>query len=207
MVDSIAAQSDLLIYLVPGYLVLLAILFAHSPSVLRLDEKRLGAGAVLASVIVAMLLGVALHRVSASLLVINRIVYQEPALTGIVRRFEHLPRVQAAVAKHLSFNPRDAVDAYYYGKLLVDEKMPRSGEDANRLMSMALLCRNMLVAIPIAFAALARRKTTHGEARSARLTFSLGLGAVVFEFLFLKGFLAYWSASVWRVLRATALLP
>jgi hypothetical protein len=187
--------------------ILLAVLYSYAPSLLRLDHQRLGAGAVLASIIAALLLGVAVHRFSASLLVINRVLYRESALTGIVRRFEHLPMVQAKVAKYLRFYPKDAVDAYYYGKLLVDEKMPRTADAAERLMSMAVLCRNMLVAIPIAFVALMRRNGSDGRTKRLSATIGLAIGALFFEALFLRGFLSYWSASVWRILRAVVTLP
>ncbi|HEV7766645.1 MAG TPA: hypothetical protein VGQ76_16715 [Thermoanaerobaculia bacterium] len=184
----------------------MAVLYSYASHLLRVDQQKLGAGVVLASMIAALLIGVAVHRVSASLLVINRVIYRESALSGIVRRFEYLPTVHANLKKHLGFEARDAVDAYYYGKILVDERLPRTAESADRLMSMALLCRNMLLAIPIAAGALLaherRRKRPHGRRVMAGILFA----AVILEYLFLKGFLSYWSASVWRILRALVTL-
>jgi hypothetical protein len=206
MPDGVVTQSDISTYLVPGYVVLLAILYSFAPPLLRLDQQKLGAGVVLASLIAALLIGVAVHRVSASLLVINRVIYRESALSGIVRRFEHLPKVRANLTKHLGFEARNAVDAYYYGKIIVDERLPRTAESAERLMNMALLCRNMLLAIPIAACALLIHERRRPRPRRMRVIAGIGSAAVILEYLFLKGFLSYWSASVWRILRALVTL-
>lgn len=206
MPDGVVTQSDIATYLVPGYVVLLAVLYSYASHLLRLDQQKLGAGAVLASLIAALLIGVAVHRVSASLLVVDRVIYRESALSGIVRRFEHLPRVQTNLKKHLGFEARDAVDAYYYGKILVDERLPRTAESAERLMSMALLCRNMLLAIPIAAFALLAHERRRSRPHGLRIMVGISFAAVVLEYLFLKGFLSYWSASVWRILRALVTL-
>ena len=65
MPDAITSQIDIVIYLVPGYLVLLAAVFAHAPDRIRATREKLGAGEILASVIAALLLGIAIHRIAA----------------------------------------------------------------------------------------------------------------------------------------------
>jgi uncharacterized membrane protein len=72
-------------------------------------------------------------------------------------------------------------------------------------MSMALLCRNMIVAVPVAALLTARRFSLSTEyPRLLRALVAVTIG--VLFVLFVKGFLIYWTAAVWQTLRAALLV-
>jgi hypothetical protein len=205
MPDSLASQLDIAAYLVPGYLVLLSLLYAYEPTRLRVQRQKLGAGEILASILAALLIGVALHRISGFALSASEAILRQKILVATVERFESLPAVQAKVIEHLGFTPPHLVDSYFYGRILVDERAPRTAVAAERLMSMALLCRNMLIAIPLAGAILVSRLFKESNHKVVAIA-ATAAGALILEFFFLKGYQSYLSASVWRILRAVLLM-
>lgn len=204
MPDLAASQLDFATYLVPGYVVLLAAVLAFAPQRMRATRDRLGAGEIVASVILAFLLGLTVHRVAAAVPYASRIANGEQMLVGIVNRFQHSQAVREKISAQLGFAPSELVDSYYYGRVLIDEKAPRTAAVAERLTALALLCRNMLVAIPIA--ALLIGVALRHKSRRWLLWFSVGGSALLLEGFFLQGFQAYWSAAVWRVLRGVLTL-
>lgn len=204
MGDLAALQLDYATYLVPGYVVLLAAVYSFMPDRLRATREKLGLGEVLASVILALLIGLTVHRLGAVVPYASRLIHHEQMLVGIVNRFEHAQAVRATINKQLGFQPAELVDCYYYGRVLLDERAPHTAQIADRLTALALLCRNMLIAIPIGALCLSPR-----VCRGKRRWMSIGARvavAIVLELFFLQGFRAYWSASVWRVLRGVLTL-
>jgi hypothetical protein len=199
--DTIASPFDVLVYLVPGGLVLLALIYRYAPDRISKAQGRLGLGEVVIGFMAALLLGIVTLRVSEKGLDVSQFIYHESALDGIIRRFPDLPTVASTLDARLGLRNADVGWYYQYARVIVEEKAPRSAEAAERLYSLALLCRNMLVCLPVAFVIVGSRLANNSHRRWRVVGLAAGL-AMFLEYLFTKAFLAYWAAAVWKILRA-----
>jgi hypothetical protein len=200
MTDSILSRfADLVIYLLPGLLLSLSAIYRLSPGRLRHPEEALGLGELTLVLAGSYLIGVITFRISDEIVFMLEIYYRENALVGIVRRFPELANIAVSLHQIIGVKAEGPVECYRYAAAVVLEKSPRSAEAAERLMAIGHLFRNLLVCMPIAALLLLQPlwRRFHWKGLIAACTC-----ASLLEFLFLKTFLAFWAAGIWKYLRA-----
>lgn len=200
MTDSLLSRfADLVIYLIPGMLVLLTATYRFAPEQLKHPQEKLGFGELVIGLAVAYLIGVITFRLSDEIINVLAIVYGESVLEGIARRFPELAKVDISLRQVLSLKPDGPVTCYRYAAAVIVERAPRSAEAAERLLALAHLFRNLLVCTPLtALFLLQPLRARFGW----KGLVSVGLASALLEFIFLKTFLAFWAAAVWKYLRA-----
>lgn len=200
MPDVATLPTDFLVYVVPGYVILLAVAYAWAPEVLMAAKERLGAGQVIGSAVTALLLGIFIHQVSTFLL--NAIGW--PSFTAIVENFAHSAAARMKIEEIVGFRVNDAADAYFYGRILVGEKAPHTAESAARLLQLANVCQNMILAVLLAAWPIGHGMRRRKWNRLPRFVVAFG-GAFALALVFLYGLRLYWTAAIWRILRAVLL--
>src|SRR5687768_10308428 len=105
MPDIGSSQLDLIVYIVPGYVVLLSIVYTLAPQRLAAQRERLGAGEVLGSLIGALLIGIFIHQIATFAFNLLDNWFAWPTYAGIVKRFKHVDQVRTKVARLLGFAP------------------------------------------------------------------------------------------------------
>ena len=205
MPDIATSQLDFLVYVVPGYVLLLAAVYTWLPERFMAAREHLGAGEVLASVMAALLVGIFIHQMATFALNLADDIFGWPTYHRIVLRFAHVQQVRAKLAARLGFSPADVADCYFYGRILVAEQAPRTAESAERLLRLANVCQNMLLAVPLAAVFVTFSRPLRGKSRWLRLGAPLTLAAAL-DAVFFYGLVMYWTAATWRILRAALLL-
>jgi hypothetical protein len=200
MPDVGTLPTEFVVYVVPGYVVLLAVTYAWAPDFLAAAKEKLGAGQVIGSAVTALLLGIFIHQLSTFFL--NVIGW--PSFTGIVENFAHSAAARVKIERSLGFPVSDAADAYFYGRILVGERAPHAAESATRLLQLANVCQNMIVAVLIAAWPIGHGLERRGWKRSLRFSVAFGV-AVALVVVFFYGLRLYWTAAIWRILRAVLL--
>jgi hypothetical protein len=205
MPDSGSAGLAFIVYVVPGYVVLLAVVYTWLPKHFAAAKEHLGAGEVLASVIGALLIGLFIHQVATFAVngIDNHSVW--PTYGSIVRRFAHVDQVRAKLSKLLGFVPADMADCYFYGRVLISEKAPRVAESSDRLLLLANVCQNMIFALPLAAVVLSFSERLRRKRWVWRFVVPFVI-ALAIDIVFFYGLVVYWTAAIWRTLRAMLLL-
>lgn len=149
MKELFGTTIDSLVYLLPGILSLTAVLYIVAPTLLIKSEGSLGLGQVLIGGAFALVSGLLLLRVSAGVAWILERYYGEPLLIGSIRSFaeEDLIRRQMSV-QHAGMNLSDA-NVYLVAQAAIEELSPRNAEASRRLESIALLCRSLILVVPL----------------------------------------------------------
>lgn len=205
MPDIINSPFDIIVYLIPGALLLVAIVFRCEPDRLRHAQEKIGLGELLVGLVAAILLGIIALRLSGVVLPIARLVYGEGILAGMVRTFPELSSIRETVDAKVKLGRNGDIWYYHYARAVVEQKVQASTESAQRLYSLALLCRSMLLCVPTAALILASAYTKQ-RPRPWRKAVIL-IGALTgLELIFAHAFLSYWAAAVWKFLRAYVVL-
>lgn len=205
MPDLASSQLDFLVYVIPGYVLLLAAVYTWLPERFTAARDHLGAGEVLGSAVAALLIGIFIHQIATSALNLADDLFGWPTYNRIVQRFAHVEQVRAKLKARLGFAPTDVADCYFYGRVLVAEQAPRTAESAERLLRLANVCQNMLLAVPLAAIVVSFSRPLRTRKWWLRFGIPLALSAAI-DAVFFYGLIMYWTAAAWRVLRATLLL-
>ena len=190
--------TDILAYLLPGCLLVLAFVYTFAPSRLAKTDQRLGLGEMTAAVTGAYLLGIVLFRVSEIVIWPFSWWFGRGVLHGIITDFPNSQVLCDGLEAKVGVAFHSPVDCYRFASQVVQDRLPRSAEAAERLLAVGLMARSLLLAIPLVTTLIAWRfrKTPKFVGPVAAVV----VGAVL-EGVFAKVFLAHWSAAVWRFLR------
>lgn len=193
---------DTLVYVIPGFLIGISLLFLFSPESLSLDNDKIGLGMLTLFLILSYVLGIIVHRLSGAVIYPLYYLFGEGVLEGIIRDFPDIKTVRALIDSSLEITPLGDVDYYRYASLIVYEKLPKTAEIAEKMMAMSTMSRSLLICFPI-FALSATKAFTRKFSKRMELSIFLFLGVVLLfiEVVLLRSFLSYWSSSVWEVLR------
>jgi len=193
---------DIAVYLMPGLLVVLSLVFCFYPTLLSAPAKKIGFVELILILGVSYIIGIIINKLSFLVLYPSYLIARKAILERIVFSFPEIDKVKAAIAKNLQIKNIDIDYVWYYryAQSIVAEKYPESALVADRLLYMSLLCRNLLVSIPLSAFFFCIQLVRRGKWRKM---YFLGL-IVIFLLmgLFYKAFTSYWKTSVWRTLRA-----
>jgi len=190
---------DFAVYLLPGLIVVIAAIIRFQPDRLRHTREKLGFGELLLGLAAAYLIGMLTFRLSEIVIYPMNVYYCENPLEGIIRLFPEIDKLRESLVSSLTIKDSGNVEVYRYVKVIIQEKAPASAKEAERLMTISHLFRNLLLCMPLAFLIVWRpiKKQFGGK-----WFFVLCVLFLPLEFMILKTFLAFWSASVWMYLRA-----
>lgn len=147
-------QTDVFVYVVPGYVLLLALIYAQYPDRLRLTKEKLGVGEVLASILAALLIGVVIHQASTFALSVVQQLAAWPTFEAIARDFDEEPLVRQRLARRLAAPLQDGGDSYLYARALIAKEAPSIADANERLLRLANVCQNMVLALVLASAVI-----------------------------------------------------
>ncbi|MGG6293600.1 hypothetical protein ACQ4M4_04165 [Leptolyngbya sp. AN02str] len=193
---------DTLVYIIPGFLIGISLLFLFSPESLSLDNDRIGLGMLTLFLILSYVFGIIVHRLSGLIIYPLYYYFGEGVLEGIIRDFPDIELVRSLMSKNLGITPNLEVEHYRYALLIVSDKLPKSAEAAEKMMAMSTMSRNLLICFPI-FTLSATKALAKHFSRKIELSIFLSVSIILIfvEFILLKSFLSFWSSAVWEVLR------
>jgi hypothetical protein len=206
---------DLMMYFVPGILLLVPVIKHAAPHLFDLDHSKLGLLRYLTVVGACFLIGVVLFKLSG--------LYIYPydaakAITGqprighmesLLARTDHIDTAIERLAVLLS-EPSQSLtrlQAYEFAQSYIADKNPNSSNAADRLYYLAMFSRSMMLAAPLALileALLLNRRDkqkcmlTWGKRRLA-LCCALAVVSSCMLFMMFSGF---WESSIERTIRA-----
>jgi hypothetical protein len=210
----------ILVYLLPGMVVLAALAFWILPERLSIPHGSVGLGETLIGAAAALLVGLFLLRISMVVPWVLERHYGEPVIHGVIRQFPDLPLLKKAVQQKYAPADTSLLNVYLLAQAALEDASPRSADEGRRLRSIALLCRNLIIAAPatlllvwLGLRQLARHRSSEKDSlyptRFAREWLQLAAlaGSAVFsEYILLKSYLAYNAASVRWTLRALLIM-
>ena len=192
------AFVDLVAYILPGGVLLAALFFLWRA---RAEASVPGPWVLLVVVVAASyVLGLALHRLAAMFVYPSYLLTGQNELAAFVLRFNQYAVVNSRLSGILGFEPADPVDMFVYAKSFVVQNARDEALASERLLHLSLLCRSLVVAIPLAglatAAALLQRAGQFG-----RVFAVIGCAAVLTALLY-RSWMIYNTASVDTILRA-----
>jgi len=191
---------DLLVYLMPGALLLGTVLFVFLPEVFKKDHQHHPWIRLSSFLALAHFLGVMLLMASKSVLYVYEWLTGKPLISQVINSFPDLGLVKNSVSSRVGVNVTDPVHCYRYADTLLVHYSGQNAMQAERLFCLGLLCRNLLLALPLSGLMFLRKSLTASRRRWRNLALKsvllIALSVVVY-----KGFVSYTTASVWRTLR------
>ncbi|MGC2238301.1 MAG: hypothetical protein WA584_19260 [Pyrinomonadaceae bacterium] len=195
---------DLLVYLLPGGIFLLAIflLFGKKFSVkTTATETKF---AIVYVLLFSFFAGVLIHIVSDSGMYVYRYVFNSNYIHEVMNEFEDRERVRKIVSEKLHAsvqgedgNYHDAL-TYRYAEIVVHEKAPYHSASISRLTALSIFCRNSMIPIVVLLVALLFR---FQKERQLRHWLMLVIILLAFEGLLIRGMNNYRETSANMVLR------
>ena len=192
---------DTLVYVIPGFFVVIALLFCFFPDKLDITSEKLGFGLLSFILISAYLIGLIGHRLSGQIIYPLSFYFGESILDGIIKEFPDIDIVRSSMDKKLGIESLGDVSYYRYATQVVAEKLPKTADVAEKMLAMSTMSRNLILCIPIS--ALLIVRPLINKVSPARRLFVLIAGAVVLifiEYVLIRSFLSFWSSSVWEIL-------
>lgn len=199
----ISQFADVLTYLTPGLLVVLALVARFRSDRFSHEWGKLGFGEILLCLLAASLVGLVSLKLSALIIRPLKLVIGTSVLEGIIHDFREYALVEGTLKSRLALQDTHPVSLYRYTQVIVQEHAPRNAEAAERLMSLSLMCRSLVLTVPLSFAVVFKPMMIRFGRNAMLAAIPIVL---LLEYLLLKAFLGYWSAAVWRVMRTYVML-
>ena len=200
---------DLLVYLLPGLIILLAIflfLKERFPTKLIVSEAKF---AIVYVLLFSFFAGVLIHIASTGAMALYRRIVHSNYLHEAMNTFEDQESVKRIVTEklHANWQKGDALYQddllYRYAEIVVHEKASHQSASVSRLMALSIFCRNTLA--PVAFLALALFPRIPGRRRWYRwLLFSVAVFSI--EFLLIQGMIQYRATAARLTFRTLIIL-
>ena len=189
---------DILGYIIPGCIILLGLITLLPTKLLeRLKAYQHFSVYVLLLFIFSFTLGIFVHISTASIHgAINKITGKR-TLQSILDEMPETLMAEQAAKNRLNIKFSDKIDFYRYAETVVEEKMPKRGNRASRLIAFALFSKNLILAcIFLASVVLLKIKSKCFKIKA--FLFVVTLIAIV---LLWRGYILYSKNSIQVTLR------